>query len=289
MKNQLSHIKKVFHHLDMDQPFSVIGGQLNDCRNFVYGDSHYSPQLVIILSGQQEVYYPDYRDIYDAGQIWWTSCWEPHVHRITSDRLCYVAVTIALEAIGSFTPFQEIDWLQPFFLPPAKRPKTKDDDLRNEIIRLGNEILQLENNKPFAFQTLQWLKIHEVILHGSSMLQHTSRTGILSRHSDIARIAPAIQLVKSKLDQVISLEQAASSCSLSKSRFSDVFTKTMNVGFSNFAQRMRISAAAQMLQNSNLPIKKVAVRCGFRNISHFYHIFKENFKCTPAEFSNRRH
>jgi AraC-like DNA-binding protein len=286
--DKFTGIKKVFHHLDIDTPFSVVGGYLREGKGLFHGDSHYAPQMVIVLSGQQEVYYPDFHDTFEAGQVWWTSCWEPHVNRVTGNYFSYVAVTISLDAIGSLVPFHEIDWLMPFFLHPSERPKPTGRKLRCEILRLGREILRLDEHKPYGFQTMQWLKIHEIILKNFLLLDHTPDGGHRARRSGIIQILPAIQLVKSKLDQVISLEEAAAECSLSKSRFSEIFTKNMNVSFSRFALRVRISTAAHMLRNSNLSIKEVAARCGFQETSHFYHVFARNFKCTPNEFVSQR-
>lgn len=283
--NDFAEIKKVFHNLDMANPFAVCGGYVRESTGRFSGDSHYDPQMIVILSGKQEVQYSDHHDVYEAGQIWWTSCWEPHANRVVGKYFTYVAITISLESIGFFDPFHEIDWLSPFFLPPAERPKTQDRKLRKGILLLGREILKLHKNKPYGYRTMQWLKIHEIILKMAPLPKNAAPKKHDARLSSITQILPAIQLVKSNPDKIITLDEAAAECGISKSRFSEIFTKSMNVSFSRFAQRVRISTAAHMLKNSNLSIKEVASRCGFHEISHFYHVFTKYFKCTPNEFT----
>lgn len=284
--NNFAEIKKVFHNLDMANPFAVCNGYARESSGRFAGDSHYDPQMIIVLSGRQEVQYSDYQDIFEAGQIWWTSCWEPHASRMLGKYFSYIAITVSLESIGFFDPFHEIDWLAPFFLSPGERPKTQDRKIRREILLLGRAIIKLNRQKPYGYRTAQWLKIHEIILKMAPFLkkngEHKKHT---ARLSSITQILPAIQLVKRNPEKLITLEEAAAECGISRSRFSEIFTKSMNVSFSRFAQRVRISTAAQMLKTSNLSIKDIAERCGFREISHFYHVFAKNFKCTPNEFS----
>lgn len=285
--NDLPGVKKVFHNLDMTNPFAVCNGYCREKNEQFGGDSHFDPQMIIVLSGGQEVMYPDFQDTYEAGQIWWTSCWEPHASRRTKKYFSFIAVTISLEAIGFFDPFHEIDWLAPFFLPPAERPKPQDRKLRREILLLGREMLKLQRQKPSGYRTAQWLKIHEIILKMFPLMKHENNENHPARLSSISRILPAIQLVKSNPRKITTLEDAASECGISKSRFSEIFTKSMSVSFSRFAQRVRISNAARMLKSSNMSIKEIAENCGFHDLSNFYHVFTKYFKCTPAEFAER--
>lgn len=285
--NDLPGVKKVFHNLDMANPFAVCNGYCRDKTEQFGGDSHFDPQMIIVLSGRQEVMYPDFQDTYEAGQIWWTSCWEPHLSRRTKKYFSYIAVTISLEAIGFFDPFHEIDWLAPFFLPPHERPKPQDRKLRREVLLLGREMLKLERKSPLGYRTAQWLKIHEIILKMLPLMEPEIKKKTSPRFSSIIQILPAIQLVKNNPCKIITLDDAASGCGISKSRFSDIFTKSMNVSFSRFAQRVRISNAARMLKSSNMSIKEVAEKNGFHELSHFYHVFTKYFKCTPSEFGAR--
>ena len=268
----------------MGTPFFIYNGYERESSGRFVGDSHYDPQMIIVLSGRHEVRYSDYQDIYEAGQIWWTSCWEPHACRMLGKYITYVAITISLESLGFFDPFHEIDWLSPFFLPPADRPKTQDRKLRREILLIGREMVKLQRKKPCGYRTMQWLKIHEIILKMAPFSKKSEHDIHRPRLASITQILPAIQLVKRNPDKMITLEKAAAECGISKSRFSEIFSKSMNVSFSRFAQRVRISTAASMLKNSNLSTKEIASRCGFHEISHFYHVFTKHFKCTPNEF-----
>jgi transcriptional regulator GlxA family with amidase domain len=60
----------------------------------------------------------------------------------------------------------------------------------------------------------------------------------------------------------------------------------MGVSYAKFALRSRLAAAATLLTTGTDSIKEVAGQVGFQEISHFYHVFKKHFHCSPIEFRN---
>jgi AraC-like DNA-binding protein len=232
-----------------------------------------------------EVRYTDFKTSIGAGQMYWTSCWEPHASRPSKNLMTYVVATLSLESLGSFIPFDEINWLAPFFANPPERPKPEDRKQRKDILKLGREILKLQKYKPDGWKTLQWLKIHELIILSSQNWTPPSQLGNLS---EISRIMPAVQLARKCVKTPAQLEDAAAACNLSRSRFSSVFTQTMGISYAKFALRSRLSSAAALLSSSHEPIKEIAEQCGFQEISHFYHAFGKHFHCSPAEFRDSK-
>jgi len=91
-------------------------------------------------------------------------------------------------------------------------------------------------------------------------------------------------MAKNLTEKSISLDDAAKSCGIGRSRFSSIFSETMGISFSRFALRSRVSMAAQMLRTSKAPVKEIAEKYGFLELSHFYHVFKNHFNCSPAHY-----
>ena len=46
--------------------------------------------------------------------------------------------------------------------------------------------------------------------------------------------------------------------------------------------------AANLLQQSDLPIKEIAWQCGFERLTHFHASFKKAYKCSPRQLRDRQ-
>ena len=290
--NVLPEIHKAYHHLDATNPFTTYFSHIPDVpdsrsRSY-YGDSHYDLQICIVMVGEHEVMYPDHKTSVKSGQLWLTSCWEPHATRIPSRRIMFYVITISVEALGSAAPFQDVDWFAPFFMRASGRPQAESVEQRLKVLSFGRALRALEKKKPYGWKTSQWLKIHELIVYMASLMRQGNEDGSAGRQSGaFISILPAVQIVKQSPWKNVSLGEAASVCGLSKSRFSSVFSQVMGVSFGRFSLRVKISNAAQMLRGANSSIKDVAGKSGFKDLSHFYHVFGKFFHCTPHEFVTR--
>jgi AraC-like DNA-binding protein len=288
--DQLQNIEKVYHGLDVTNPFQISLAYIPHKRNFYSGDIHYDMQMIITLSGREDVAFSGFKASFLAGQIWWTSPWEPHAGRIASDHFGVMAITISPEFLGSIDPFQNVDWLLPFVLPPARRPTPRTRAERLSVLLKAREIIQLERHKPYGWRTLQWFKIHEIIIRMIQLIPDSEiKSWAGGKMSLFARIMPAIQMVKKNPLQSLSLDNAAKACGLGRSSFCSAFKQVMGIGFGRFALRARINQAAQMLCSEQASIKDVAFACDFKDLGHFYHVFSRFFNCTPSEFIKGGH
>ncbi|MDE6031718.1 MAG: helix-turn-helix transcriptional regulator, partial [Oscillospiraceae bacterium] len=62
------------------------------------------------------------------------------------------------------------------------------------------------------------------------------------------------------------------------------FRKYLNMTPTEFINQKRISYAAELLLNSADEIIDICFICGFNSVSHFYHIFKRTYGCSPKQF-----
>ena len=65
----------------------------------------------------------------------------------------------------------------------------------------------------------------------------------------------------------------------------------MNKNFIDVVQDIRLTAACQLLRDTDLPISQIISESGYQNNSHFYMLFKKRYHCSPAEYrqSKRQH
>lgn len=65
------------------------------------------------------------------------------------------------------------------------------------------------------------------------------------------------------------------------------FRAHLNETPTQFLNNVRLNYAANVISNSDEDITAIAFDAGFENLSHFYHLFRKQFKITPREFRNR--
>jgi len=86
-----------------------------------------------------------------------------------------------------------------------------------------------------------------------------------------------------------SLTEAAKSVNLSERRFTDLFRRATGKTWCQYLQSLRLSHAAKLLAATEKSIMAVAFESGFEDLSHFHHIFKTVYGCSPLKFRKQSH
>ena len=68
-----------------------------------------------------------------------------------------------------------------------------------------------------------------------------------------------------------------------------IFRKHLGRTPTEFVNELRINYAARMLADSNESIAELAYRLNIQSLSRFYHLFRNQYSCTPAEYRRRAH
>lgn len=93
--------------------------------------------------------------------------------------------------------------------------------------------------------------------------------------------------IKENLANNITLDYMADQVNLSTSHFRAIFKKQIGTSPGNYLLDIRINEAARLLRETLTPIKKIAQLTGYRDITHFYHAFRANYKITPKTYRNQ--
>lgn len=62
------------------------------------------------------------------------------------------------------------------------------------------------------------------------------------------------------------------------------FNKYLNMTPSRFINNLRLSYAQTLLVDSDLTIIDISLECGYENLSHFYHLFNNEFNTSPNKY-----
>ncbi len=98
------------------------------------------------------------------------------------------------------------------------------------------------------------------------------------------RIQDAVSYLDTEYMNPISVEDVLNACGLSRSHFHALFKQETGKTFVQYLSELRCAKAAELLATTDQPIIDVALECGFRNLSHFYHVFKRETNTSPKQY-----
>lgn len=250
-------------------------------------DMHYELEVGVVLEGEINRIYDDYRTVVKKGEIWLNSIWEPH--GFTLDKApCTVATFLfkpELLSEISLGAGNIQNWIIPFLCPPKDRPQLSEPD-RTVLVKRICAIEHLSDKHgidAFFYQKLELLHILHLLIHKSNAEQQ--HKGEFSKK--LIDIQPAINAVL-ETQEFIPEEDVAALCGMSLKSFNMKFAETMQISFAKFAQRYRIKNAAQEVILSHKPIKQIAHSWGFADVSHFYKTFKQYYAVTPIQYRKKQ-
>ena len=89
--------------------------------------------------------------------------------------------------------------------------------------------------------------------------------------------------IERSFTQKLTLESVARQCGISVSKLCHDFKAVYGSSVFSYILHLRLTYARSLLHAStSLPIKQVALACGFEDASYFCKAFKEKYGCTPA-------
>jgi AraC family transcriptional regulator len=95
---------------------------------------------------------------------------------------------------------------------------------------------------------------------------------------------PAADHCREHVSDDVSVGALARLCGLSQWHFSRLFKAEHGLSPGAFLQVERIREAARLLQDTDLPLKVVAERCGFADANYFGKAFRQHTGVSPGAF-----
>lgn len=102
------------------------------------------------------------------------------------------------------------------------------------------------------------------------------------------RMKSALLFVESHFSEDISFSLIQRAAGLNHTTLSQVFFQETGFTPMEYVWRFRVSVAKKHLAFTNIPLKDVAVRCGFKTVQHFSRVFKEQTGQTPATYRREK-
>jgi transcriptional regulator GlxA family with amidase domain len=100
-------------------------------------------------------------------------------------------------------------------------------------------------------------------------------------------VGQVLRYVSDHIGEVLSIEQLAGALGVSRRTFSRRFARHTDVPPSVFVEQVRVDFARKLIEQSDVPLKTVAFRCGFHSATHMRMIFARRLDTTPKRYRMR--
>lgn len=97
----------------------------------------------------------------------------------------------------------------------------------------------------------------------------------------------SIRYIHENYEKKITTKQLAELLHMSEGHFSRLFKDYMKMSPIEYLIHHRVRVAATLLENTDLSIGDISLKCGFNDFSYFGQKFKEIMKCTPREYRKK--
>jgi AraC family transcriptional regulator len=123
-----------------------------------------------------------------------------------------------------------------------------------------------------------------LVAYTDGITEVQNRQGEIWGQEGLEKLLSACQLVHSKMEDELRLDEMAKSAGLSTAHFSRVFRKSTGETPHQFVLRHRIERAKEMLRSAEERVLDVAVACGFKTQQHFARVFRRMCGVSPTEY-----
>lgn len=165
----------------------------------------------------------------------------------------------------------------------------EDHPYKDTLISLLSEIENEYNHEPDVFQIMikaLLLQFITLSVRGFINSKDNKKTLIVS-NSGAVIVRRVIQYLEKNYSQDINLEHLSKKYNVSISYFSSCFKHLTGFSPVSYLIQKRITESKRMLAMTDKTVLEISQECGFRSLSNFNHLFKENSGCSPREYRKR--
>lgn len=137
---------------------------------------------------------------------------------------------------------------------------------------------------------------HELAMKvAKRLIVYIRRDGGQSQYSPYLAVGPdadslvarVLKYVSDHISEALSIEDIADAVGVSRRTFARAFARHAHVTPSVFVDQVRIDVARKLLEETDVPLKTVAFRCGFRNATQMRMVFARQLGATPRQYRER--
>ncbi|WP_183355044.1 GlxA family transcriptional regulator [Geomonas silvestris] len=217
----------------------------------------------------------------------------PHVRRIGS--VCTGAFVLARAALldgrRATTHWREAERLRqryPQIQVDEDAIYTKDGSVYTSAgisagIDLALAMVEEDHGRKLALEVARLMVLYAKRPGGQSQFS----TSLISQFREGGPLSPTLQWIQENYRERLDNEALAAHAAMSLRNFSRVFKREVGVTPAQFIERVRLDAAAKLLEDTNLSMESIARECGFQSGEHFRLCFTRRFSISPRDYRHR--
>lgn len=245
-------------------------------RRQVKAGEHFSPhwhdyfEFEIVAQGTGEHIYNNTRYSLQRGSAYLMSYYDFHELTAKSDMLL-----LKIQFNEHMLPQELNDFI---FLSRSRFSVALDGNTANNIFGKF-DLLEQEYKKRLPFSDIIIKStISEIIIEAircAPSIPDTSFPSLLQK---------AVAYIQNHFREDIPLSELAEKFSVTPNYLGMLFTKRMGISFSDYLNTVRLRGACNLLAQTELSVKEIALSSGYNSFEHFEYTFKKKLSCTPLEF-----
>lgn len=284
-------LKEVRHHGDISLPVSCyrIGPTYSAHYEELECHWHDEMELFKVERGTVRVQCgSDYLEAHTGEMIFFNSGELHAAQPLNSQVLDYAAVVFSPEMLcGDQSDIVRRKYVAPVLegkLHPRRVTKP-DGEKGREVLAAFDRVMDLLAQRPPAYE----LRVRAQLLEIFASLTEEGEQAVPQREKAPAQgIKTAIDYIRSHYRQQITIGQLAELSHMSDGHFCRLFKKYTFKTPVQYINRVRLSAAMDLLLESDRKVLDIAFDTGFNSLSYFIGVFKQSMGCTPTEFRRQQ-
>lgn len=244
-------------------------------------------EITLILHGRGIYYVNEQTYEVTDGDIILFNNVEPHGWEVKSGALELLVMIFQTEFIAAGFAVMDYDYLKPFIERGSNFKNRLDSGspLTGEIASLMLSVEDEFNGKTTGYLLMvkaDVLKILTLLIRHSQ--DNTKSAALLQEKKlKMMRLASVFDFINGHFTEQITLADVAAIAFMSPNYFSAYFHKVTGRHFNEYVNSLRVAKADKLLSETDLSVLEAASRCGFRNMSNFYRIYKKIHKDVPRK------
>jgi AraC family transcriptional regulator len=181
-------------------------------------------------------------------------------------------------------------FIKPSFLPPTTKQALTvplvgvcSNPLANAFITLAGELARPDNVLPLFAEG--WAM--QALAHVARATQGQRPTRRAYGGLAPRQLRRAKEMLRADLASRVSLPRVAEACRLSVGYFSQAFKASTGISPHQWVVALRLEAAQNLVENSQVPLVEIACMCGFADQSHLSRVFVHALGASPGAWRRK--
>jgi len=246
---------------------------------------HEHLQFYYFVSGEAVLECGHNRFCVKTGSITVINSTELHYLEGLSDDLSFYVIRID----PTFLFSNQVDLLQTKYLAPLTQNLISfqnlienDAQVTNCVIRMIQEYFSRQTGFELAVKSSVYQLI--VLLLRGYVAKILTKEEFEEKARILRRFDSVFQIIQENFAEKISLKELAESVNISACHFCRTFKQMTGKTTTDYTNGVRLEKAVALLEQTNLNITEIAIRCGFDSVNYFSRLFKKYYHISPKKF-----